>query len=483
MAARLQVYGLPSDESAETPPSSPFGEHATGDDTLIKLLGRIVFASAAILLVQACAGQSGTTPPLANGNQAKPPNGGQLGPHLRALCPDIMPGFFRCFAIVRTDVRYDRPPEYRAVTGITEAGLAAAASTGSYGPFGPKQLQQIYDLPSTSAGKGQTVGIVDAFGDPTIASDLAKYRQQFGLPACTIASGCFRVLNQEGKPSPLPTPNAGWAGEQSLDVDMASAICPNCKIVLVQGNNNSFTNLGIAVGAAHKAGAAQISNSYGALECEIASGEVVCFGKQLKPYAHYYNIPKTIVTASSDDDTWFGGPAFPADLGTVIAVGGTSTYPYKSTRGWFETAWTGAGSSCSTFVRRPSWVPKGITKCPGATRAIADVSADADPYTGVLVYETYPYSTGAFYVYGGTSVASPIIASTYALAGNSTSQNYGALLYAPGHSLNDVVIGKNGVPGLENDAGQQCTPIRICAALPGWDGPTGNGTPSGVSSF
>lgn len=388
---------------------------------------------------------------------------------------------------MRTDVRVEHPPQYRALTGIPEADLASPAVKARYGLFGPVQLQDIYSLPSATAGKGQTVGIVDAFGDPTAASDLAMYRKQFGLPRCE--KGCFRILNQEGKPSPLPSPpsgsDVGWAYETALDVDMVSAICPNCKIVLVEAKNNQSTNLGTAVGAAHRAGAAQISNSYGGPECEVISGKVVC--ESPIKYAHYYNIPNTIITASSGDGGWFAGPQSPADFGTVIAVGGTSTYPYNSGRGWFETVWQdngpGAGSSCSKYIMSPSWIPNGIVKCPRGTRGIADVSADADPFTGVWVYLTYPFSQGAFYGFGGTSVASPIVASTYALAGNAKSQNYGAWLYTRRHLLNDVVVGKNGIRGFLNDAGQTCTPVRICVAMPGWDGPTGNGTPSGVGAF
>jgi subtilase family serine protease len=208
------------------------------------------------------------------------------------------------------------------------------------------------------------------------------------------------------------------------------------------------------------------------------------------PWAKYYNVPGAIVTASSGDSDWFAGPQSPADYQTVVAVGGTSIYPYAGKRGWLETAWSGAGSSCSVYVALPSWIPKSTGcpnqqgKNPGTMRPIADVSAVADPFTGVLVYQTYPYSKGGFGVYGGTSVASPIIASVYALAGNASTQNFGAALYTAGsRALSDVVLGKNGIIGYFNNAGQQCAPASVCSAMPGWDGPTGNGTPWGVSAF
>jgi subtilase family serine protease len=415
--------------------------------------------------------------------------------HVRPACAKATVGFFQCYALVRTDVVYSKPPQYRAVTGVADADLGAAAANSWYYPLEPAQLQQAYNLPSSSAGKGQTVGIVDAFGDPNAEADLQKYRKAFKLPKCNASNGCLQILNQNGQSSPLPSPptgsNLGWAVETALDLDMVSAICPNCKIVLIQANTNSSKNLGIAVGAAKNAGAGQISNSYGGPECVInKKGKIVCFAKQIQKYAKYYNLPGTILTASSGDFTWYAGPQSPADLGTVVSVGGTSLYPFNNSRGWIETAWSGAGSSCSTFSKRPSWVKLSKSlKCPGDTRAISDVSAVSDPNTGVLVYMSYPYSAG-FYVVGGTSVASPIIASVYALAGNASTQNFGAALYNAGKNLTDVTIGKNASPDLENNAGQVCgsnvkggDPTAICASMPGWDGPTGNGTPWGVGAF
>ncbi len=412
--------------------------------------------------------------------------------HVRPACAKASVGFMQCFALVRTDVVYSKPPQYHA--NIASADLSAAANSWYY-PLGPAQLQQAYNLPSKTAGSGQTVGIVDAFGDPKAASDLAKYRKAFKLPACTTSNGCLQILNQNGQTSPLPNPgtgsNAGWAVEIALDLDMVSAICPNCHIVLIEASSNSSKDLGIAVGAAKNAGAGQISNSYGGPECIVNSkGKIVCFTSQIKKYAKYYNVPGAIVTASSGDNAWYNGPQSPADFGTVVSVGGTSLYPYSGSRGWIETAWSGAGSSCSTFSKRPSWVKLSKSlHCPGDTRAISDVSAVADPNTGVLVYLSYPYA-GGFYVVGGTSAASPIIASVYALAGNASTQNYGANLYNAGSNLTDVVLGKNASPDLSNNAGQICgsnvkggDPTAICASMPGWDGPTGNGTPWGVGAF
>ena len=393
----------------------------------------------------------------------------------RPLCGPAKPGFARCFAVLRTDLRYETPPEYRAVRGIAQRDLATAALADRYGPLAPEQLQQAYNLPSSTAGSGQTVGIIDAYSDPTAESDLAVYRRQFKLPPCTTRNGCLQILNQEGKIAPLPPPDGGWAGEISLDLDMVSAICPNCHIVLVEANSERGHDLSSSVRIAAAAGAAQISNSYGINECNERC--------QQPAGASDYNIPNTIVTASSGDSTWFAGPQSPADFGTVVAVGGTSLYPVSGSRGWLEIAWSDAGSSCSKFFAKPTWIRASVS-CPGKMRPIADVSAVADPFTGVLVFESYPNKKGYFYVFGGTSVSSPIIASVYALAGNAASQTFGSLLYtAPKGALTDVMAGRNGWAGILNSARQLCKPVAICTAMPGYDGPTGMGTPWGLGAF
>lgn len=418
---------------------------------------------------------NGATPPARMGGAATSVMVSER--NVRHLCGPVGPGFARCFALVRTDVRYETPPEYRAVLGIAPSALETAAANGWFGPLGPAQLQQAYKLPAATSGKGQTVGIVDADDDPTAESDLATYRKHYNLPACTIANECLQILNQAGKISPLPPPDGGWAGEISLDLDMVSAICPNCHIVLVEANSSRSRDLGASVRIAAAAGAHQISNSYGTSECNVQ-----CVAPSKATVADY-DIPHTIVTASTGDDSWLAGPQYPADLGTVVAVGGTSLYPYNNRRGWIETAWSDAGSSCSKYIANPSWIPSSID-CPAKKRPTADVSAVADAFTGVLIYETYPNAKGDYYVAGGTSVSSPIIASVYALAGNAPSQKYGSLLYkAPKGALTDVVIGRNGLPGARNAAKQLCAPIAICSALPGWDGPTGNGTPWGLGAF
>jgi hypothetical protein len=231
----------------------------------MKIVRSAIATLATAFALASCGAGSGTNAVVPSVPAGKTPIGGPAAsrPSVQAMCPDARPGYYRCFALRRTDVWYAHPPNYKAAAGIGVADLASAASKGWYLPLGPAQLQQAYNLPSKTAGKGQTVGIVDAYDDPTAESDLAAFRKAFKLPACTTANGCFQKLNQDGAASPLPKADGGWSGEISLDLDMVSAICPNCHIVLIEAKSSSSTNLGIAVGAAFNAGARQISNSYG----------------------------------------------------------------------------------------------------------------------------------------------------------------------------------------------------------------------------
>jgi len=344
-----------------------------------------------------------------------------------------------CFALRRTDV------------GVQPHGVMPAATPSGYGP---SSLISAYKL-STAGGSGATVAIVDAQDDPNAEADLAVYRSQYGLPACTTANGCFRKVNQNGATSPLPTADTGWAGEISLDVDMVSAICPNCHILLIEANSASDANLYAAEDRAVTMGAKYVSNSWG-------GGE---YSGQTTDDSHF-NHPGVTITVSSGDNG--NGAEYPATSRYVTAVGGTSLNTSTNSRGWTESAWSGAGSGCSGFDTKPTWqtVTTGCTR-----RAEADVSAVADPNTGVAVYQTYGGTGWA--VYGGTSASSPIIASVYALAGTPGATDYPAS-YPYSHTANlfDVTSGSNGTCG-----------APMCTAGTGWDGPTGLGTPNGTAAF
>jgi subtilase family serine protease len=297
------------------------------------------------------------------------------------------------------------------------------------------------------------VAVVDAYNDPNAESDLAVYRSTYRLPACTTASGCFRKVDQNGGTS-YPGGNVGWAQEESLDLDMVSAVCPNCHILLVEATTNSFLDLFTAEDTAARLGANAISNSYGGGEF---SSETF--------YESHYNHPGVAITASSGDNGY--GVQFPAASRYVTSVGGTRLLPAGGTRGWTETAWSGAGSGCSAYEPKQSWQ----TDAGCSQRTVADVSAVADPSTGVAVYDTY--GSAGWLEFGGTSVASPIISSVYALAGNAAAVSYGSYPYSHTGSLNDVTLGNNG----------SCGGSYLCTATTGYDGPTGLGTPAGTGGF
>ncbi len=335
--------------------------------------------------------------------------------------------------------------------------LLVAPNASSPGGYNPADLQSAYNLPSSTAGNGQTVAIVDAYDDPNAASDLSVYRSQFGLSPCTIANGCFRKVDQSGG-THYPKANGGWAQEISLDLDMVSAICPNCHILLVEASSSGLTNLGSAVNTAAKLGASEISNSYGGGESSSDTSYDMS----------YYNHPGIAITVSSGDSGY--GVQYPAASQYVTAVGGTSLTRASNTRGWSETTWSGAGSGCSAYDPKPSWQ----TDSGCSRRTVADVSAVADPNTGVSVYDSYTYQgQSGWLVFGGTSVASPIIASVYALAGNASTVTYGSYPYSHTVGLNDVTSGSNG----------SCGGTYLCTAGPGYDGPTGNGTPNSTGGF
>ncbi|HEY6151751.1 MAG TPA: S53 family peptidase [Gaiellaceae bacterium] len=354
-----------------------------------------------------------------------------VGVTIRPVCGSVPIGYARCFSYTRGD--------------------AAPLAQGPSG-YGPADLQSAYALPSATAGSGQTVAIVDAFDDATAEQDLAQYRSFYGLPPCTTANGCFRKVNQSGGTLPMPPPEPDWSLEISLDLDMVSAVCPNCHILLVEANTNLNTDLYTAVDTAARLGANAISNSYGGDESSTEASSDV-----------HFNHPGAAVTASSGDNGY--GVSYPAASPYVTAVGGTSlTRGGGGARGWTESAWSGAGSGCSAYEAKPSWQTD--TGC--SRRTVSDVSAVADPNTGVAVL-----FGGLWFTVGGTSASSPIIASVYALAGNASSVNAGSYPYSHTGGLFDVTSGTNGT----------CSPSYLCTGVGGYDGPTGLGTPNGTSGF
>ncbi|MER5757500.1 carboxypeptidase regulatory-like domain-containing protein [Streptomyces sp. NPDC002088] len=376
-------------------------------------------------------------------------------PSVEASCAEPGPGEVSCFALRRTDVK-------------SEQGVQPSDTTPS--GWGATALQDAYNLPA-GGGAGQTIAIVDAYDDPTAEEDLAVYRAQYGLSACTTDNGCFKKVDQRGG-TDYPAANSGWAGEISLDLDMVSAAAPYANIVLVEADSASFDDIGASVDQAVAQGAKFISNSYGTgYTSTPGSGEDP---SETTDFDAHYNHPGVAVVASSGDDAY--GVAYPAASQYVTSVGGTALEQDSSTsRGWSESVWYnsygGPGSGCSVYEAKPAWQESVTTGCD--MRAVSDVSAVADPLTGVSVYQTY--GGGGWAVYGGTSASSPIIAGAYAAAGTPTAGTYPAAYpyAADGSGLNDVVDGDNG----------SCTPAKLCTAGDGWDGPTGLGTPNGVQAF
>ncbi|MGA9860269.1 MAG: hypothetical protein WBQ18_20550 [Solirubrobacteraceae bacterium] len=400
------------------------------------------------------------------------------------VCPVPAPGYAACASqklVLRSTHRLVHPHvtpratftqvfptrSARSARG-TPAAAAPAAGTSS-GPAAPPTagtpayLQQAYDLTylSQTAGGSDTIAVVDAGNDPNAASDLATYRSTYGLPACTAGNGCFQQVNQNGTTSPLP-PSAGsdWEAEISLDLDAVSALCPQCHIMLVEANSSSGSDLDAGIAAAQGLGANQISNSWAA-----ASSSPVGVS----------SFPGSTVIAATGDHGYLGGgtDAYPAAFPGVTAAGGTtlSGATDGSLRGYSEAAWSlnssgqgwGGSSGCDLAEPKPAYQPD--TGCVG--RSYADVSADANPDTGLRVYDS---GAGGWFVEGGTSLASPLIAAYEALTGvNGTTPQWA---YTDAGLLNDPTTGSSG------NCAQSIS--YICTAGLGYDGPTGVGSISGA---
>jgi subtilase family serine protease len=389
--------------------------------------GVLAAASAAITLFSLLAGASPVAGASANG-----------AVHSKRVCAATPAGHAACQAHV-----------------VTDANLHPLATTTYQSGYSPTKLRTAYSLTN---GSSALVAIVDAYANPNAASDLAAYRSQFGLGAANLTQ-----VNQSGGSISTVSGNTGWGQEEMLDLEMVSAICPSCPILYVGANSASFSDLAIAVDTAANKGAKVISNSYGGNEFFSES-----------TIASHYSHPGIAITVSSGDSGY--GVQVPAAFNTVTAVGGTTlTLNPDNTRA-SETVWSGAGSGCSAYIAKPSW--QHDTAC--ARRTVADVAAVADPSTGVAVYDSYGSTGGAnWYVFGGTSVAAPIIGAVYARSGNTTGTPASLAYIAPKGSLYDVTSGNNGrcVHG-RNTGG-----AYLCTGGTSYDGPTGNGTPNGTAAF
>ncbi len=368
------------------------------------------------------------------------------------VCPQpTTPGVMQCSIVVRS-------------------GVSSSGSRPSSSALSPGQLRSAYGLSQAAQASNKgTIAIVDAYNDSHATGDLAAYRSYYGLPACKMSTKCLRVVNQKGTTAWLPKGNSGWAEEESLDLDMVSAICPHCKIILVEANNTGIGALSTAEDTAARLGAKFISNSWGGSE----------FNTEGNYDVHFRHLGVAITVASGDSGY---GTAYPAVSPYVTAVGGTTLWMKGRTRTeekvWSQGTLDGAGSGCSTVEHQQTWQAGYGSAC--ASRIDNDVAADADPRTGPAVYDSSPPSgqglPKGWQQLGGTSASSPIIAAVYALASPGGKPATGSqptqFPYQATSGLRDITIGSNGSCG-----------SYLCIAGTGYDGPTGLGVPSGVNAF
>jgi Subtilase family len=369
---------------------------------------------------------------------------------LRRACPTVPAGRVRCFALYR--------PQYAVNRALSEGHKTQPKG------WGPKALQRAYRLP-VSRDSHQTVAVSIAFRTPSLARYLRIYREHYGLPPCTEASGCLRIVNEKGHLTPRAPSGrgSGWDLEATLDVSMISAACPNCRILVVEANSDFDGDLGRTDVTAARLGADVISNSYGLRE----NGQTQTLRKD-------YLRPGHMVVASSGD-SGFDAANFPANLGGVTAVGGTEFRHAPGPRGVTERVWNqpdffaAATSSCSAYVAKPAW--QHDAHCPG--RTIADISAVA---ANIPIFNAF---YGGWVTVGGTSVSAPFISGVFGLAGNATSITP-QYLYQHKADFFDVTHGNNVLIG---QVAKVCGGDYLCKARKGYDAPTGLGTPDGIAGF
>ena len=437
---------------------------------------------------------------------------------VRPVCAPPAPGDASCLAV---ELVPDTPAAraHTHLLGMTRGAPAGGAAAGECQPpipaegcwgLRPQDLHTAYGLPQSSEpALTQTIALVDAWNDPTAEKDLKVYDEEFGLPACTHANGCFNKLNQEGRRKPLPETEGGWAREISLDIEVAHAVCQNCHVLLIEANSEKYSDLEVAEDTAARLGATEISNSW--------------YGAEPTTDSAAFDHPGIAITAAAGDYGYLnwgfseepepeeiekGFVNYPASSPHVVAVGGTRLELNTPANTWkSEAVWNGygaTGSGCSAQFAAPAWqleLPNWESIGCGSKRAVADVAADADPYTGVAIYDSTPDGARAPYwtTVGGTSLASPLIAATFGLAGGARGAEYPArTLYEAAAeepaSLHDVESGSDGectkrptAEGLSgctvSEEGGSCSGTALCVAGPGYDGPSGVGTPDGIGAF
>ena len=385
-----------------------------------------------------------------------------------AVCGRPTAGHSECQAILvpsATGLSSSNALPHAAPGEVSPTVTPTLQGTGVGGGFAPADLRSAYDLPSEADGSGQTVAIVDAYDDPEAEKDLERYRSHYGIAACTIANGCFKKVNESGETTSLPKPEAGWAVEISLDLDMASAACPNCHILLVEATNNTDENLYTAENEAVKLGASEISNSWAGGEYSGETSDDT-----------YFDHPGVPIFASAGDEGY--GVNYPAASRYVVAVGGTALEKASNSRGWSETVWKGTGSGCSEYEAKPAWQ----TASPDCKkRTNNDIAAVASPATPVSIADSYKLPREfsqpepGWTLVGGTSVSSPLMAGTMALANAYTKSFGGADAYYKEAAQNGTGVLDDVTSGSDGSCGSY-----LCKGEVGYDGPTGVGSPYGA---
>jgi subtilase family serine protease len=373
-----------------------------------------------------------------------------------------------------------KTPQCRARAGGDQA--VCMASVVTYAPatatvdsvYGltPNDLATLYSYPAPSVqgslGSQATLGIVVAYDHPNLESDLAVYRSRFGLPPCTVANGCLVIVgaaagtaSQGLSPSSITafptTGSADWQIEADIDTQAASAVCPNCTLVVSEAASPTLSDLANAVAAAQNAGANILSYSFGVAESSA----------DLSYEAAFEGGRNAIAFAAAGDSGY--GVNFPASATYVAAVGGTTVSGVVNSS-VAETAWSGTSSGCSrVFRKHPNQHDPGCNR-----RTMNDIAAVADPNTGLAVYDAAVNdSNDGWIIAGGTSLSTPLVAAMFALSGDTQLGKGAARFYSHTSNFYNVTQGSNGY----------CYIRYLCTAQAGYNGPTGVGTPNGLAGL
>ena len=325
--------------------------------------------------------------------------------------------------------------------------------------YGATDLRTAYAMPAPGAAT-PTLGIVVAYHYSGLEADLAAYRTQYGLAACSSASGCLTVAyaDNNGQTSTVPPPSPageGWDVQEMLSTELAAAMCPECKLLVVEAESEQDNSLYVAVDVAVQLGARSIALSYGSPESSTTPATLET----------HFNHPGVLIVAPAGDGGYAGQPQYPATSAFTLSVGGTTLSMSTGGRGWTETAWSSTGSGCSTVIAKPAW-----QNDPSCTkRMTADVAAVADPNTGLAVYDS---NAGGWSQVGGTTSAAAIVAGAFASLG--VAEQGPSFPWAHSSAFYDVTSGNNDSAGCAPDA-------YYCTAATGYDGPSGWGTPNGTA--